>query len=84
MVGRDGGVYMVSFPEWVRNNPGKLSEVSDSSGVSRQTLNNVCKGMLLASWTRAKAISRATGGEVSPLELVATPDEIRELWEGLK
>lgn len=79
LVGWNGGFHVVSLKEWVAQNPGKLADVSGSSGVSLQTLRNVCNGMLLSSWTRAKAVSEATKGEVTPLELVATPEEIRKI-----
>lgn len=47
-----------------------LKKLSADSGVSLLTLQGVERGGKLVLFPKAKAISEATGGKVTPLELV--------------
>jgi DNA-binding transcriptional regulator YdaS (Cro superfamily) len=60
----------MTFREWAEANPGNLVRVSEESGVSRQTITALAKGMRLDSYKRALAVSKATDGLVTPLELL--------------
>ena len=48
---------------------GTIREVADESGISYVTVRNAANGMLIKQYDVAKAISEATGEEVTVAEL---------------
>lgn len=60
----------MNFEQWCKGKPrGTLVEIWRTSGVSYSTLQRASHGKRIRWWSKAVAISEATGGEVSPKEL---------------
>lgn len=49
---------------------GDLTELSNATGINRQTLAKVCRGLYLDKWSLAKRIQEHTDGAVTALECV--------------
>ena len=66
----------MTFLEYVQAKKGQgsanklITALAARSGVSKATLYNVLKGMKIKTYTKALAVSKATGGKVKVKDLV--------------